>query len=129
MRVKRRLCYCISYPPGRFVRTTWAANPSNLTVILSSSVTIVQLLTSCSLTTNQNEAKVSYLLQGKFINRLTMQCDYLKLQSQRNNWTKVITFNRLTDPDGFGGLVVSMLASGTQVCEFKPGRSRWIFRT
>ena len=29
--------------------------------------------------------------------------------------------------DGFGGLVVSMLASGTQVCGFKPGRSRWIF--
>ena len=30
--------------------------------------------------------------------------------------------------DGFGGLVVSMLASSTQVCGFKPGRSRWIFR-
>ena len=30
--------------------------------------------------------------------------------------------------DGFGGLVVSMLASGTQVCGFKPGRSRWILR-
>ena len=29
--------------------------------------------------------------------------------------------------DGFGGLVISMLASGTQVCGFKPGRSRWIF--
>ena len=29
--------------------------------------------------------------------------------------------------DGLGGLVVSMLASGTQVCGFKPGRSRWIF--
>ena len=29
--------------------------------------------------------------------------------------------------DGFGGLVVSMLASGTQVCGFKPGRSRRIF--
>ena len=29
--------------------------------------------------------------------------------------------------EGFGGLVVSMLASGTQVCGFKPGRSRWIF--
>ena len=29
--------------------------------------------------------------------------------------------------DGFGGLVVRMLASGTQVCGFKPGRSRWIF--
>ena len=28
---------------------------------------------------------------------------------------------------GFGGLVVSMLASGTQVRGFKPGRSRWIF--
>ena len=29
--------------------------------------------------------------------------------------------------DGFGGLVASMLASRTQVCGFKPGRSRWIF--
>ena len=29
--------------------------------------------------------------------------------------------------DGFGGLVVSMLASGTQVCGFNPSRSRWIF--
>jgi hypothetical protein len=29
--------------------------------------------------------------------------------------------------DGFGGLVVSMLASGSRVCGFKPGRSRWIF--
>ena len=29
--------------------------------------------------------------------------------------------------DGFGGQVVSMLASGTQVCGFKPGQSRWIF--
>ena len=30
--------------------------------------------------------------------------------------------------DGFGGLVVSMLASGTRVRGSKPGRSRWIFR-
>ena len=29
---------------------------------------------------------------------------------------------------GFGGLVVSMLASGTQDCGFDPGRSRRIFR-
>jgi hypothetical protein len=29
---------------------------------------------------------------------------------------------------GSGGLVVSMLASGTQVRGFKPGRSRRIFR-
>ena len=35
----------------------------------------------------------------------------------------------LVRKDGFGSLVVSMLASGTQVCGFKPGRSRWIFRT
>jgi hypothetical protein len=30
-------------------------------------------------------------------------------------------------PDGFGGLVVSMLASGSRVRGFRPGRSRWIF--
>ena len=29
---------------------------------------------------------------------------------------------------GFGGLVVSMLTSGSRVRGFKPGRSRWIFR-
>jgi hypothetical protein len=29
--------------------------------------------------------------------------------------------------DGFGGLVVSMLASGSRVRGFKRGRSRWIF--
>jgi hypothetical protein len=29
--------------------------------------------------------------------------------------------------DGFGGLVVSLLASGSRVRGFKPGRSRWIF--
>ena len=30
--------------------------------------------------------------------------------------------------DGFGGLVVSILASGNRVRGFKPDRSRWIFR-
>jgi hypothetical protein len=30
--------------------------------------------------------------------------------------------------DGFGGLVVSILATGTRVRGFKPGRRRWIFR-
>jgi hypothetical protein len=29
--------------------------------------------------------------------------------------------------DGFGGLVVSMLASGSRVRGFDPDRSRWIF--
>jgi hypothetical protein len=32
-----------------------------------------------------------------------------------------------SSPDGFGGLVVRMLASGSRVRGFKPGRSRWIF--
>jgi len=34
----------------------------------------------------------------------------------------------IVDVVGFCGLVVSMLVSGTRVCGFKPGRSRWIFR-
>jgi hypothetical protein len=29
---------------------------------------------------------------------------------------------------GFGGLVIGVLASGTQNRGFKPGRSRWIFQ-
>jgi hypothetical protein len=29
--------------------------------------------------------------------------------------------------NGFGGLVVSILATGTRVRGFKPGRSHWIF--
>ena len=41
--------------------------------------------------------------------------------------TQVTFRDYVTLIDGFGGLVVSMLASGTQVCGFKPGRSRWIF--
>jgi hypothetical protein len=33
----------------------------------------------------------------------------------------------VTSGDGYGGLAVSMLASGFRVRGFKPGRSRWIF--
>ena len=36
-------------------------------------------------------------------------------------------WNLLLYVDGVGGLVVSILASGTQVCGFKTGRSLWIF--
>jgi hypothetical protein len=36
--------------------------------------------------------------------------------------------NITSKESGFGGLAVSMLASGTQVRGFKPGRSRRIFR-
>ena len=42
---------------------------------------------------------------------------------------QVPLLNSVTDTeDGFGGLVVSILATGTRVRGFKPGRSRWIFR-
>ena len=83
MRVKHRVSYSISYPAGRLVHTKWAPNPSNLTVILSRSLTIVRLLASCSLMTNQNEAKSIVFLHGKFINKLSMQCEYPELPSQR----------------------------------------------
>jgi hypothetical protein len=33
----------------------------------------------------------------------------------------------LVRADGFGGLVARILASGSRVRGFKPGRSRWIF--
>ena len=39
----------------------------------------------------------------------------------------LVSYGHYAELDGFVGLVVSMLASGTQVCGFKPGRSRWIF--
>ena len=46
------------------------------------------------------------------------------------------TFNKMNNKpealspheDGFGGLVVSKLATGTRIRWFKHGRSRWIFR-
>jgi hypothetical protein len=34
----------------------------------------------------------------------------------------------MQDDSGFGGLAISVLASGTQVRGFKPGRSRRIFK-
>jgi bacterioferritin-associated ferredoxin len=33
----------------------------------------------------------------------------------------------INSPDGFGGLVVCVLASSSRVRGFEPGRSRWIF--
>jgi hypothetical protein len=41
--------------------------------------------------------------------------------------TPDITKPKYTPSDGFGGLVVSMLASGSRVRGFEPDRSRWIF--
>jgi hypothetical protein len=37
------------------------------------------------------------------------------------------TQSDIPDADGFGGLVVCVLASGSRVRGFEPGRSRWIF--
>jgi hypothetical protein len=37
------------------------------------------------------------------------------------------TGKHLVEKDGFGGLVVSMLSSGSRVRGFDPDRSRWIF--
>jgi hypothetical protein len=49
------------------------------------------------------------------------------LVSLRNRSTSHTGKFGYIDVNGFGGLVVSMLASGTRVRGFKPGRSRWIF--
>jgi hypothetical protein len=39
----------------------------------------------------------------------------------------VVSIKLTAVQDGFGGLVVRMLAPGSRVRGFKPGRSRWIF--
>ena len=39
-----------------------------------------------------------------------------------------VVYVLLQNKSGFGGLVVSMLASGTRVRGFGPGQSLWIFR-
>jgi hypothetical protein len=46
------------------------------------------------------------------------------VKTERLALTVVVTLCQ----DGFGGLVVSMLASGTRVRGLKPSRSRWIFQ-
>ena len=50
------------------------------------------------------------------------------IHKAKNTHSEYLTLTAFTQQqDGFGGLVVSMLASGTQGRGFKPGRSRWIF--
>jgi hypothetical protein len=48
-------------------------------------------------------------------------------QYKHFNLLNLLSYNLTDFVDGFGGLVVRMLASGSQVSGFKPGRSRWIF--
>ena len=70
----------------------------------------------------------TYQFNNIIIIRLTVnkmiekQCKYIKRFKIRNSDDFVLF--KFTYEDGFGGLVVSMLASGTQICGFKPGRSR-----
>ena len=54
---------------------------------------------------------------------------WFNLASDRVLWRVLVEtpLKSSVSRDGFGGLVVSMLASGTQVRGLKPGRSRWIF--
>ena len=52
-------------------------------------------------------------------------------RNKKNIWKLKLMTLKLklrSNIDGFGGLVVSILATGTRVRGFKPGRSRWIFR-
>ena len=51
----------------------------------------------------------------------------LTLLLQRTKLSSAIGTVFNVPEDGFGGLVVSILATGTRVRRFKPGRSRWIF--
>jgi len=46
---------------------------------------------------------------------------------EQNDDTNVLNWS-LANDDGFSGLAVSMLASGTRVRGFKPGQCRWIFQ-
>jgi hypothetical protein len=43
------------------------------------------------------------------------------------DYTNCCLYTVVPSDDGFGGLVFSMLASGSQVRGFEPDRSRWIF--
>ena len=52
----------------------------------------------------------------------------LKLVDCSENTVKINTTFIKQNYSGFGVLVVSMLASGTRVRGFEPGRSRWTFR-
>jgi hypothetical protein len=70
-------------------------------------------------------------------------CLYICMQTNRHHVTKwrgtaseiqdfatnsrVFSISTYPDWDGFGGLVVWVLASGSRVRGFEPGRSRWIF--
>jgi hypothetical protein len=64
------------------------------------------------------------------LSRLTEDCVGERVKENATLWCYLVskyTMHLLLSMSGFGGLVVSMLASGTQDRGSKPGRSRWIF--
>ena len=65
--------------------------------------------------------RMKFTLQG-----LRMHPVWITFNQHSRN--AVITLLFILEVDGFGGLVVSILATGTRVRGFKPGWSRWIFR-
>ena len=87
---------------------------------------------------SDNPALFYEMCKGKVKSSLDMPRGFQEVEVPRFQDNRHIKMVRLTalhtgrlypQKDGFSGLVVSMLASGTQGCGFKPGRSRWIFRT
>ena len=73
-------------------------------------------------------ATCRYLEQCKSSFHFWIVTRKIRFQRYVIKWKIFITSLYLgTQQDGFGSLVVSMLTSGTQVCGFKPDRSRWIF--
>jgi hypothetical protein len=49
------------------------------------------------------------------------------VDSEADNEMEILINPHSLQQDGFGGLVDRMLASGSRVRGFKPGRSLWIF--
>jgi hypothetical protein len=82
----------------------------------------------------RNDIQVNRTLWYRYI-RLPVHNDapwkwlQITAETYRSGWLLIDKCNLLVTKlfDGFGGLVVSMLASGTRVRGFNPGGSRWIF--
>ena len=78
-------------------------------------------------------ALINFVIQTSFQDLFPLNYSNLKQRPTKNaNFCSPVPWRALSNricitdniaPDGFGGLVVSMLASGTQLCGFKPGQS------
>jgi hypothetical protein len=70
-------------------------------------------------------------LQFLYLTLRSSSCFQIESKVRHGDWRKFIVqgteLGTNTKINGFGGLVVSMLASGSRVRGFDPDRSRWIF--